>query len=74
MSLERSEHSYIGLGDFLFVFFSGKSHTIFSGSNLIFRSLTSDFNLNSVIFFVKKKASALSNNKSVKVKKNVIDV
>ena len=48
-SNERSKNSYIGLADFLFVFFfSGKSLKICSRSIQVLRSLTCDFFLTAI--------------------------
>ena len=70
-SIERSEYSYIGPGDFFF-FFQEKVK-ICSRSVLFFRGLTCDFLKFSAFPLLKGRQTSLSNIKSIKFTKNVIN-
>ena len=63
MNNEQIEHYYIGLADFFFVFFSGKSVKICSRSVSIFRGLTCSFFSSSVHFHKRKANSTIQKQK-----------
>ena len=68
---ERSEYSYIGLADFLFVFFQEKSSNLLQ-LNFNFLQFDLWFFKFSTFALLKGRKAPISNSKSVKVTKNVI--